>query len=79
MVLLNTKGTSKIREEFRMADRDLENEGRQKVFMDLDRIRNEGLAGGTVAGELDKAQMEEAIEFHQEEPPVQVEKNKQNG
>ncbi len=45
----------------------------KKLFMDIDRMTNEGLAGGTVSMKFDSGQIEEAIDFEQEEPPYHAE------
>ncbi len=49
--------------------KDSKYEGRDKYFMDLDRMTNEGLAGGTVNNRYDHPQIEEAQDFIEEEPP----------
>ncbi len=43
-------------------------EGRDKMFMDVDRMINEGLAGGTVI-QRDREQIEEARDLVEEDPP----------
>lgn len=52
-----------------MKKKDLKNEGKDKLYIDVDRMTNEGLAGGTVTGKYDHPQIEEAQDFKEEEPP----------
>lgn len=47
-------------------------EGREKAFVDVDRMINEGLAGGTVNPRYDEKQIEEAHDFPEEEPPNEI-------
>lgn len=49
--------------------KDTEYEGKDKVYMDVDRIINEGLSGGSVHGRTEFANIDEAREFYKEEPP----------
>jgi hypothetical protein len=42
---------------------DLPYEGKSKAYVDLDRMTNEGLAGGTVTGKYDHEQIEEATDI----------------
>jgi hypothetical protein len=44
-------------------------EGRDKAFMDIDRMINEGLSGGSVHKGKDSANIEEAHELIEESPP----------
>lgn len=44
-------------------------EGRDKAFMDIDRMINEGLSGGSVHNREDAKNIEEAHDFHKELPP----------
>ena len=44
-------------------------EGRDKFFVDLDRMTSDGLAGGTVTNKYDHPQIEEAQNLEEEEPP----------
>jgi hypothetical protein len=48
-------------------------EGRDKSYMDIDRMINEGMAGGTVTGRYDHEQIEECRPLYEEEPPVERE------
>ena len=57
-----------------MTNKDLNNEGKEKVFLDIDRIINEGLAGGSVNSIYDKPEIDEARELEKEDPT----KKKQN-
>jgi hypothetical protein len=51
------------------AKKDLEFEGKDKVYLDIDRIINEGLAGGTVINREENTNIEEARDLSEEEPP----------
>lgn len=44
-------------------------EGKDKVFLDIDRIINEGLSGGSVHMREDSTNIEEARDLHEEAPP----------
>ncbi|MCT8139476.1 hypothetical protein H1D32_18255 [Anaerobacillus sp. CMMVII] len=44
-------------------------EGRDKAYIDVDRMTNEGLAGGTVTDRYDHPQIEATQDFKEEEPP----------
>lgn len=46
-------------------------EGRDKVFMDVDRMINEGMSGGSVHSRHDTTNIEEAHEFLEEQPPYE--------
>ncbi|WP_026583957.1 hypothetical protein [Bacillus sp. J33] len=48
---------------------DLDYEGRDKAYMDIDRIINEGLSGGSVHGRGEEVNIEQAREIREEEPP----------
>ncbi|WLR53982.1 hypothetical protein LC048_15965 [Mesobacillus subterraneus] len=48
---------------------DLQYEGRDKVYVDVDRMINEGMAGGTVNRLDSSANIEESHEFYPENPP----------
>jgi len=60
-----------------MAKKDKENEGKKDLYLDVDRMMNEGMAGGTVADKKDLNQIgyDSGID-DQEEPPIKVDKNK---
>lgn len=53
-----------------MAKKDLDYEGKEEAWLDLDRMTNEGLAGGTVTGKYDDEQIEQAVDIplHEEAP-----------
>lgn len=52
---------------------DLQNEGKDQVFMDVDRMINEGMAGGTVRVHGDHlTNIEEARDFFAEDPPHEI-------
>lgn len=51
--------------------KDLQYEGKDKVYLDIDRIINEGLSGGSVHSRQDTANIEEARNLTEEEPPLQ--------
>lgn len=46
-------------------------EGRDKVFMDVDRMINEGMSGGSVHSRHGTANIEEARDLKQEQPPYE--------
>jgi hypothetical protein len=48
---------------------DLNNEGRDNVFLDVDRMINEGLSGGSVHMREDSTNIEEARNLALETPP----------
>ena len=48
-------------------------EGRDKAFVDVDRMINEGLSGGSVHAREDAANIEEAHDLPKEEPPAEIE------
>lgn len=52
---------------------DLDYEGKDKVFMDADRMINEGLSGGSVHARHDAVNIEEAHDFPPEQPPHEIE------
>lgn len=52
---------------------DLRYEGKDKVFMDVDRFINEGMSGGSVHRYDDTPNIEEARDFVEEEPPYEIE------
>ncbi len=49
-------------------EEDLQNEGRGEASLDIDRMINEGMAGGTVSSE-GSAQIGHSIDLPEEEPP----------
>ena len=54
-----------------MTKRDSEHEGRDRFLMDIDRITNEGLAGGQDHITHGKRQIEESQDLKKENPPNQ--------
>jgi hypothetical protein len=52
--------------------KDLEFEGKDKVYLDIDRIINEGLSGGSVHSRHDTTNIEEAQNLKEEEPPSKL-------
>ena len=50
-------------------NKDLLYEGRDKVYLDIDRMINEGMSGGSVHSRHDSTNIEEARDLVQEEPP----------
>ncbi len=51
--------------------KDLEYEGKDEAFLDVDRFINEGMAGGTVHRFHNSTNIEEARDLVQEDPPNQ--------
>ena len=49
--------------------KDLQNEGRDKVYVDVDRMINEGMAGGTVFRLNSEPNIGESHDFYPEDPP----------
>jgi hypothetical protein len=49
---------------------DLDYEGKNEAFLDIDRIINEGLSGGSVHMREDATNIEEARDLEQEERPL---------
>jgi hypothetical protein len=47
-------------------------EGRDKAFMDVDRMINEGMGGGDVQMRQIRTNIEEARELTEEEPPNEI-------
>jgi hypothetical protein len=46
-------------------------EGRDKAYMDIDRMINEGMAGGNVHARPDSTNIEEARDLVEEQPPYE--------
>ena len=57
----------------RQRNQDLSYEGKDQVYLDIDRIINEGLSGGSIHRRNDTTNIEEARELTVEEPPNSVE------
>lgn len=53
--------------------KDTYHEGKDKVFLDIDRMINEGLSGGSVHMREEQTNIEEARELNKEEMPYHVE------
>ena len=51
-------------------NKDLLYEGRDKVYLDIDRMINEGMSGGSVHSRHDSTNIEEARDLVEEEPPI---------
>lgn len=47
-------------------------EGRDKAFMDIDRMINEGMSGGSVHMRKETTNIEEARELYEEAPPFKA-------
>lgn len=56
-----------------MKKKDIEYEGRDKVYLDEDRIINEGLSGGSVHKRENSINIEEARDIDEEIPPYECE------
>lgn len=54
-----------------MKEKGSEFEGRENVFLDVDRMINEGLAGGVVHSSNNQTNIEEARDLIREAPPNQ--------
>ncbi|WP_193224610.1 hypothetical protein [Bacillus sp. B1-b2] len=52
------------------AKKDIEFEGKDQAYLDIDRMINEGLAGGTVVNRETATNIEEARELPEEEKPI---------
>ncbi|MFD0829197.1 hypothetical protein ACT8ZR_26865 [Neobacillus sp. M.A.Huq-85] len=50
---------------------DLEFEGRDKAYLDIDRMMNEGMSGGSVHARYDSTNIEEARDLVEEAPPYE--------
>lgn len=55
------------------AKEDLFYEGKDKTYLDVDRMINEGMSGGSVHARHDATNIEEARELVEEEPPYKLE------
>lgn len=56
-----------------MKEKDLDYEGKDKAFVDVDRMINEGLSGGSVHKREDSTNIEEARVLPDEQPPYECE------
>ncbi|MBD1383359.1 hypothetical protein [Metabacillus arenae] len=52
--------------------KDLKNEGKDQVYLDIDRMINEGMSGGSVHMREEFTNIEEARELQTEDPPNQA-------
>ncbi|APH06084.1 hypothetical protein [Bacillus weihaiensis] len=52
--------------------KDLQYEGKDQAYLDVDRMINEGLSGGSVHRREDFTNIEEARELKKEDPPFSV-------
>ncbi|WP_225066117.1 hypothetical protein [Pseudalkalibacillus salsuginis] len=57
-----------------MTEKGSQYEGRDRAHMDVDRMINEGMAGGTVINRHDPEQIDESRPLIKEEPPVEYKK-----
>ncbi len=48
---------------------DVDYEGRDQMYMDIDRMINEGMAGGTVHMREERTNIDEVIDIYEEDPP----------
>jgi hypothetical protein len=48
---------------------DLQNEGKDEAYLDVDRMINEGMSGGSVHGRGDMVNIEETTHLPEEAPP----------
>jgi hypothetical protein len=53
-----------------LVNKDLLFEGKDKVYLDIDRMINEGMSGGSVHSRHDSTNIEEARDLVEEEPPL---------
>ncbi|MBS4177524.1 hypothetical protein [Lederbergia citrea] len=52
---------------------DTQNEGRDQFYMDVDRMVNEGMSGGSVHMRADSTNIEQSTDFFPEDPPEYME------
>jgi len=52
--------------------KDLLHEGRDNVYLDVDRMINEGMSGGSVHMREGYTNIEEARDLHEEDPPFEA-------
>lgn len=62
MIIMKEKKGAQVKE-------DLFYEGKDKVYLDIDRMINEGMSGGSVHARNDTTNIEEARDLIEEEPP----------
>ncbi|MBS4218139.1 hypothetical protein KHA96_07345 [Bacillus sp. FJAT-49711] len=51
---------------------DTQNEGRDQFYVDVDRMINEGMSGGSVHMRADSTNIEESIDFFPEDKPKEI-------
>ncbi|MCJ7840433.1 hypothetical protein MUB24_05765 [Lederbergia sp. NSJ-179] len=51
---------------------DTDFEGRDKLYIDIDRMVNEGMSGGSVFMRQDSTNIEESMDFFPEEEPKKI-------
>lgn len=52
---------------------DIQHEGKDNLYLDVDRMVNEGMSGGSVHMRADLTNIEEAADFFPEDPPQIIE------
>lgn len=57
----------------KLTNKDSSYEGRDTAYMDIDRMINEGMSGGSVHARHDTTNIEEARDLVEESPPHEVE------
>lgn len=70
---MNKENDTQGNEGIECRDTDTLHEGKDKAFLDVDRMINEGLAGGSVHMKGSKTNIEESRELEQEEKPYTIE------
>ncbi|MFD2216215.1 hypothetical protein [Metabacillus endolithicus] len=58
-----------MRDKDEAVKQDINYEGKDKAYLDIDRMINEGLSGGSVHMREDSTNIEEARKLVEEEPP----------
>lgn len=70
---LNMSSKGREQEIKRLLEKDSKFEGRDKYFMDVDRMINGGLANGLMVNREDYQQIDQARSLEKEEPPLKIE------
>ncbi|EKN70484.1 hypothetical protein M670_04104 [Schinkia azotoformans MEV2011] len=70
---MNLNENEREQEIKNLMEKDSKYEGRDRYFLDVDRMINEGMAGGTIINREDNPQIGEARSFEKEEPPLELE------
>jgi hypothetical protein len=65
------KGEDEVEKDKDITKGSSQYEGRDKAYMDIDRIINEGMAGGHVFARQETTNIEEARELVEEQPPYE--------